>query len=144
MQIFCIWLALHHRLNTNDRLSRKGITSNSRCPFECSADESIGHLFRCPRAISIWQKLLIQNPHPGQSVPGIITNSSYINNHKPDWVAIFIAIAWNLWLARNKKVFDEVDLPLQQIATNCRDYPPMAKQKSENENGHETSNQCMG
>jgi hypothetical protein len=31
----------------------------------------------------------------------------------------FIAITWNLWLARNRKVFDNMDPPIQRIKANC-------------------------
>jgi hypothetical protein len=30
-----------------------------------------------------------------------------------------IAIAWNIWLARNRKVFDNVVIPARRLEENC-------------------------
>jgi hypothetical protein len=41
---FFAWLALHNRINTRQRLSRKGIISESTSPFGCQCDENLTHL----------------------------------------------------------------------------------------------------
>jgi hypothetical protein len=58
--IFFAWLALHNRINTKKRLTRKRIISESTCPFGCQCDENLTHLlFSCPHPTMIWQKFLI-------------------------------------------------------------------------------------
>jgi hypothetical protein len=43
------WLALHDKLNTRERLSRRGIVPELICPFGCTTDENLSHLlFICP------------------------------------------------------------------------------------------------
>jgi hypothetical protein len=54
------WLALHNRINTKEWMTRKGITSDSACPFGCQTDENLTHLlFACPHSYIIWQRFLI-------------------------------------------------------------------------------------
>jgi hypothetical protein len=54
------WLALHNRINTKERLCRKGIISESTCPFGCQYDENLAHLlFSCTHSNMIWQKFII-------------------------------------------------------------------------------------
>jgi hypothetical protein len=54
------WLALHDRLNTRERLARRGIISESVCPFGCNFDKNLSHLlFACSHTNMIWQKFLM-------------------------------------------------------------------------------------
>jgi hypothetical protein len=54
------WLALYDRLNTRERLARRGVLAEPTCPFGCQCDESLSHLlFLCPHANIIWQKFVI-------------------------------------------------------------------------------------
>jgi hypothetical protein len=119
------WLALHNRINTRERLSRKGIISQSMCPFGCQCVESLTHLlFSCPHSNRIWQKFLIpvQNGQGFCFVQDIITSPMAAPPiyHK-EWVTIFIAVAWNIWLTRNQKVFDNCNISTSQLVNNCRD-----------------------
>jgi hypothetical protein len=38
------WLALHNRLSTKERLSRRGVVMESTCPFGCQADKDLTHM----------------------------------------------------------------------------------------------------
>jgi hypothetical protein len=50
---------------------------------------------------------------------GLITNPRVVNPAlRKDWASIFIAITWNIWLARNKKAFDNVLIPASTMETN--------------------------
>ncbi|KAL7243272.1 hypothetical protein ACSBR1_015639 [Camellia fascicularis] len=45
---FIVWLAIHERLNTRDRLQAFGLVPHSNCPFCNDHEESHSHLFfRC-------------------------------------------------------------------------------------------------
>jgi hypothetical protein len=39
--------------------------------------------------------------------------------HHKEWVTIFIAIAWNIWLARNRKVFDNINTSSRRLEDCC-------------------------
>jgi hypothetical protein len=41
--------------------------------------------------------------------------------HQKNWATIFIAIIWTIWLARNRKVFDNVNLPERRMEENLWD-----------------------
>jgi hypothetical protein len=104
------WLVLHNRLNTRERLARRNIILNATCPFGCQIDENLTHLlFSCPYSFLIWQKFLItvQDGHDYRSLQKIITNPEAVQQiHRKEWATILIAVAWNIWLTRNWKVFD--------------------------------------
>jgi hypothetical protein len=54
------WLDLHDRLNTRERLSRRGIVPEPICPFGCSTDENLSNLlFVCPHTNMVWQNFFI-------------------------------------------------------------------------------------
>jgi hypothetical protein len=117
------WFALHNRINTRERLTRKGIISDSACPFGCQTDEKPTHLlFACPHSSMIWQKFLIpvqegQNFRSFQDV--IASPGAAPPIYRREWATIFIAVAWNIWLARNRKVFDNCNISSARPEGNC-------------------------
>jgi hypothetical protein len=38
---------------------------------------------------------------------------------RKEWATIFIAIAWNIWLARNHKVFDNINISSRRLEDSC-------------------------
>jgi hypothetical protein len=120
------WLTLHNsRVNTRERLIRKGIIYESNCPFGCQTDETLTHLlFGCPHSSRIWQKFLI-HVQEGQgfcSLQDIITSPGAPPPiYQREWATVFIAVAWNIWLARNRKVFDNCNISSARLEVNCRD-----------------------
>ena len=57
-----LWLAHHHKLNTNFRL-RSRRANNSGCCHFCGAIEDTPHLFlHCPQAQSFWALLNVSSP----------------------------------------------------------------------------------
>jgi hypothetical protein len=122
---FFTWLALHNRINTRERLYRKRIISYSTCPFGCQSDETLTHLlFSFPHSYMIWQKFLIP-VHLGQSFRSVQDNITRPGAAPPiyhkEWTTIFIAVAWNIWLARNRKVFDNCYISPSRLEGNCWD-----------------------
>jgi hypothetical protein len=115
------WLALHNRLSTKDRLARKGLIDSAVCPFGCNSEESLHHmLFHCPHASTIWGKFHIQNTQDSHNLQGVITNLGLVPlQQRKEWATIFIAVAWNIWLARNRKVFDNSTIPIRALEVNC-------------------------
>jgi hypothetical protein len=74
------WLALRDRLSTKERLARRGIASEARCPFGCPKDESLSHLlFSCPHTSFIWHNLQVQ----GQHAQGQLAMQEIISRPRP-------------------------------------------------------------
>jgi hypothetical protein len=113
------WLALHNRLSAKERLAKRGIISEARCLFGCQS-EGLTHLrFLCPHTSFLWRKYNVLNFQGLCSMQGLITNPRVVNPAlRKDWASIFIAITWNIWLARNKKAFDNVLIPASTMETN--------------------------
>jgi hypothetical protein len=76
--------------------------------------------FFCPCTSFLWRKFNVLSLQGLQSVQGSITNPRLVNPaQSKDWATIFIAIIWNIWLARNKKAFDNALIPVVTMETNC-------------------------
>jgi hypothetical protein len=95
------------------------------CPFGCQCDENLTHLlFFCPHSNFIWQKFLIpvQNGQGFCSVQDIITSPGAAPLiYRKEWATIFIVVAWNIWPARNRKVFDNCNISSSRLVNNCWD-----------------------
>jgi hypothetical protein len=100
-----------------------GIISESVCTFGCNFDENLSHLlFSCPHTNMIWQKFLmpVQACQRSLSMQEIISTLGAVSPlHRKEWATIFIAIAWNIWLARNHKVFDNANTSSRRLEDRC-------------------------
>jgi hypothetical protein len=115
------WLALHNRLNARERLARQGVISNANCPFGCQTEEVINHmLFHCPHTSHIWNKFQVQGLQGLLTIQDTISNPRHAQpTQRQEWSMICIAIAWNIWLTRNHKVFDNASMPAHRVEANC-------------------------
>jgi hypothetical protein len=106
------WLALYNHLSTKERWARRGVTTDARCSSACQTEGRTHILFLCPHTSFLWRKFNIQNLQGLRSVQDSVTNPRLVQPaHRMEWATIFIAITWKIWLARNKKVFDNVLMP---------------------------------
>ncbi|XP_059285018.1 uncharacterized protein LOC132038358 [Lycium ferocissimum] len=56
---FILYLAIHGRLLTKDRIAKWATVNEPSCPLCCSVDESLNHLFfTCPYSSIVWGKML--------------------------------------------------------------------------------------
>jgi hypothetical protein len=117
------WLALHNCLSTRDRLARRGVNDEATCPFGCQTEETLEHLlFRCPHSSPVWGNFHIQNGQDRLTLQGAVTSASRAPaGQRKEWGTFLVAIAWNIWLARNRKVFDNVAIPSGTIMADCMD-----------------------
>lgn len=116
-----MWLSCLDRIFTMDRLWRKGMAASGLCPFGCNEVETIGHLLlTCNKSTAIWSKFGIH--HSGTDVQGAIQRPSHaVANIKEEWGTIFIAICWNIWLSRNRKVYDNLNIPINRVKEDSID-----------------------
>jgi hypothetical protein len=111
------------RFNTRHGPDRRGIISDASCPFGCQEVEVLSHLlFSCPYTSFIWQRFqasagIGQGPLTLQDV--IMLPATAPPGQSKEWATILIAIAWNIWLSRNKKVFDNGTTLQRTLEINC-------------------------
>ncbi|ESQ45920.1 hypothetical protein EUTSA_v10011015mg [Eutrema salsugineum] len=106
-----IWKALQNALPVGEQLAIRQITTTSKC-CRCPENESVFHLlFNCPFAVEVW------NRSPWTS--GLITSNwtdvlsglkdvMELSTLPPTGLpkrSLYPWILWNLWTARNQKIF---------------------------------------
>ena len=76
-------------------------------------------LFRCPYATQVWTALgFTPNQHTNMAQALMATEHNHLVQDDTEVPTILIAIAWNIWLARNMKVLDNVTTPCSAIKEN--------------------------
>lgn len=118
------WRILNDSLHVRSELSRRGIRCDLLCPICHIKMETVNHIFmECPRAQMIWfgSNLGINfSANNNQNFKEWL--SMVINNMKEDIIIQTIAIAYGIWYARNKMVFENREItPYLTIsnATKC-------------------------
>jgi ribonuclease HI len=115
-QITCLWRILHDALPTKEKLFRRGAQHNPLCPRCCEAVEDINHIFmECEWSKRVWfdSNLTINfNRGPNSSFIEWIIQSI---QHRPKQIIEEIAsITYSIWFARNKLVFQEQNIPVNE------------------------------
>eukprot|EP00253_Pinus_taeda_P035640 PITA_35640 len=111
------WTLLHGKILTAENLRKKGIHGPSICCMCREAEESSNHLFiECPFARSCWN--LITSPLITGDLPNQITllqkswEKSFPQSNKSKnlakrmWNSIPSNLCWQIWIARNKCIFN--------------------------------------
>lgn len=124
---FTLWIALHHRLSTVERLTRIGIQVPAECVLCRIADETHDHLYmECNVIRRLWRRLLIwmgMQKNVGdwktelewvtKQVKGRSTNSFIISN-------VFAMVINIMWRTRNLIRFQLGNYNEDQV---CREIP---------------------
>ncbi|KQK06281.1 hypothetical protein BRADI_2g25475v3 [Brachypodium distachyon] len=100
---------------------KQQILTSDECPFGCNSSESALHLaVLCPRSALIFQYLGLDVSNV-QDMRDLFTDGKVViaPNKKNVWVVVLVAILWNIWLARNRKVFDDRNIPHIVVARQC-------------------------
>ncbi|XP_060209486.1 uncharacterized protein LOC132636576 [Lycium barbarum] len=110
--IFILFLAIHGRLYTKDRLLKWGVTDNSICPLCEVEDESIDHLFfKYELSNGVWCKLLrwqgTNRPvmRWADAVVWMVANVNGKSAAAKMFRAVLAAAVYILWQERNQRVF---------------------------------------
>lgn len=112
-----LWLANKDRLFTNARRFRRGITDSAACPF-CTHCETIDHLlFGCRQLAPLWGELdsLCHNTPVGIAHAW---DGDYNNKTRS---TVLLAVLWNIWKRRNAKVFQNLHLQIDTVASSAAD-----------------------
>ncbi|CAN1752411.1 Putative ribonuclease H protein At1g65750, partial [Linum perenne] len=115
-----LWLASHKKLLTNEERGRRHLTNQVLC-HRCSVHtESVSHvIYECNFAMQVWglvlpQAILARNAHRDFDSwwRAMLSNK--------DCNTQFGIIAWNLWGARNKLIFEESNRSSIEVSDQCK------------------------
>lgn len=111
---FFVWLLLHGRAWTADRLRRHGLQDHDLCTLCSQGAETIDHLFlQCPFSREVWFKVLRKCGWQGfapQNTDLLIAwwlqvRKSLQKQRRKGFDSLFTLTVWCLWLERNARVF---------------------------------------
>ncbi|CAN1165788.1 Transposon TX1 uncharacterized 149 kDa protein [Linum perenne] len=104
--LFFVWRASRNALATKKNLWIRKCASTPYCPVCSEEEEDILHcLFKCPNAREVWRKTYPSSTLPREGTTMVewlaagSPDNPDLNTHKK------IALMWNIWKARNEKVF---------------------------------------
>ncbi|KAJ1417008.1 Reverse transcriptase zinc-binding domain [Sesbania bispinosa] len=115
---FLVWLIHHDSLPTKYFLASRRIPITPTCPRCVNGKETTLHCLRdCPDSRKIWDYL-------GLSV----SPNFYLLNDVKEWVqhnyhhsnGLFVAALWSVWHARNRKIFNQDDLNVRDVAQHIQ------------------------
>lgn len=129
---FFFWLLLKGKILTAENLKKRGIQGPSRCPNCCQAEETIQHLFiDCQVAKRCWNNMATIGEvawEPRVTIADSVLSWKKIcpwkgkksNLTQRIWNTIPLTLVWSIWLARNKKVFQDKDHNLRIICHKAK------------------------
>ncbi|XP_072150852.1 uncharacterized protein [Setaria viridis] len=102
------WVLRHGRARTRALLHRHGALDAPDCPFCAGTSETEDYLFAaCPRLIPFWARLLPGRAPPSSAREAVESVSGLLSGLPPAVAHTgALVVAWVLWKARNKKIFD--------------------------------------
>ena len=115
-----LWRAYHESLPTFFNLYWRKINSNPYCVI-CKQDEdmTIHALWQCPLARNTWalvQGRVQKIPNQAEEFLGFM--QWIFRNFTLDALAEWAVVAWSIWNARNKMVYEDCQLPPALILSN--------------------------
>ncbi|XP_057740067.1 uncharacterized protein LOC130957211 [Arachis stenosperma] len=119
-----VWFGLIGRVNTKERLRRFGVISqeDSLCALCKIGDENDYHLFLgCNFSWQVWCAWIshvgMQWIYPGTVKEHFQSWTEAPNNkeERKRWMVCFCAIMWNIWLERNRRIFQNKEKGVEEI-----------------------------
>jgi hypothetical protein len=131
---FFFWTLMHNKILTGDNLEKRNIAGPHRCALCNNNSETSQHLFMgCTFAKEVWG-LFLQDFHiiipPQNSVAELFASWNLVYPQripsKSFWTKIWTAIpkyvCWQIWLARNQKIFKEEKQSPLQVAAKAKSF----------------------
>nr|GMC67604.1 LINE-type retrotransposon LIb DNA [Ipomoea batatas] len=121
-----LWLAVKNKLLTNAVRARRQLTDEDGCTACGEFCESIDHiLMHCDVARTCWRKTHTPTSFTLGAASSFIQwlklncSSTEMMNDVP-WSLIFTYTCWELWKARNKRIFEHVNPSPQEITRRAK------------------------
>nr|CCA66036.1 hypothetical protein [Beta vulgaris subsp. vulgaris] len=112
------WKAIHNGLAVYTNMRKRGMNIDGACPRCGEKEETTEHLiWGCDESSRAWYISPLRI-HTGNIEAGSfrIWVESLLDTHKDtEWWALFWMICWNIWLGRNKWVFEKKKLAFQEV-----------------------------
>ncbi|KQK05618.1 hypothetical protein BRADI_2g21190v3 [Brachypodium distachyon] len=111
------------RIKVRTTLHLQGVIVSDACPYGCGCSETVHHLaFSCPRAGAVWHAF----GYPVSANYEVQDLFTSVKELIPSawlriWDTMVVSILWNLWQARNRKVFDNVLFIVPMVVRQCQD-----------------------
>ncbi|XP_060972340.1 uncharacterized protein LOC133038266 [Cannabis sativa] len=127
---FILWLAMHQRLKTRDRLFKMKIITDTTCIFCCDRSETAEHLFfACPNTLIYLQDIKswlgMRTMHT--NLPNIIKWLGRLKESKFKLLVFTAAVAglvYTVWQLRNRKLWTKEEksssLDFSCMETSCK------------------------
>lgn len=120
-----LWLLSHNRILTSDNLRKQKFAGPSRCP-NCKLDEETTlHLIQtCQFSRRLWEKITFRSQKEGR-IHGDLTGTLRTWSQEPYqskilnflWQLIPGLLMWNIWKERNRQIFKDQEMSLDQVWT---------------------------
>uniref|UniRef100_A0A5B7ACY1 Reverse transcriptase zinc-binding domain-containing protein n=1 Tax=Davidia involucrata TaxID=16924 RepID=A0A5B7ACY1_DAVIN len=122
---FFAWTVCRGAISTLDNLQKRGFYLANRCCMCKEETELVDHLLlRCPWAKELWQLILslfgVPWVFPG-GVKGMFfcwEGARIRKDVKPLWRMAPLRLVWSLWGERNRRSFEDKELPLHRLKYN--------------------------
>jgi hypothetical protein len=129
------WQLIKGRIKVRALLFKQNIIADEKCPFGCNATETVKHFtMDCIRTKQILA--LVGIDFTGISeIPDIyvLGKERWATHKKNAWGTVITAMLWSIWLSRNKKVFDDIELPANLVARQGLDFCKLWALRARNE-----------
>ena len=131
---FFFWTLVHNKQLTGDNLQKRKIAGPHRCVLCCNNSETAQHLFmECSFAEEVWvltlQELQISAPLQNSIADLFASWSQHYPHRIPSksfwrriWIALPKYVCWQIWLARNQKIFTELHYTPLQVAAKAKSF----------------------
>ncbi|KAK8993752.1 hypothetical protein V6N11_007972 [Hibiscus sabdariffa] len=109
-----LWLVCHQRLMTNSERVRRHLAHDSSCSIYGAVEEDVDNILRqCPLVEPVWVILVkcdrlfeFRQCTVKEWVRINLTKPEYFAAASEEWDLLFAVVAWNIWMQRNRLVFN--------------------------------------
>eukprot|EP00253_Pinus_taeda_P011019 PITA_11019 len=120
-----LWLLSHNRILTWDNLRKRNFVGPSMCPNCKQDEETVLHLMQtCQLGRKLWEKITFRCQKEGR-IHGDLTSTLRTWSQEPYqskilnvlWQLIPGLLMWNIWKERNRQIFKDQEMSLEQLWT---------------------------
>ncbi|XP_059075167.1 uncharacterized protein LOC131875150 [Cryptomeria japonica] len=122
-----LWIALHGKILTSDRLKLIGIVGPSWCIMCKRNEESANYLLlRCPFAEGCWEWLMNKLQFTSvrnESLKDFLV--AWPKNTQSKWSGLWrispALLSWHIWKERNRRIFREIALSVEEVISKIKE-----------------------
>ncbi|KAI4975347.1 hypothetical protein ZWY2020_048954 [Hordeum vulgare] len=129
-----LWMAMQRKILTADVLLLRGWDNNYFCPLCIRCLETATHLLsECSWSTKIWVRMAVSTNRPSLQPASwaadrplsdwfqALSSTDLDARRRKGTRALAILICWELWLERNRRIFQKKELSINALLTRIRD-----------------------